>query len=643
MQTMTRFLSCVVIVAFSATTSAGKTCGSTVGRWGYGPARAVATSGDLAYFGSGIYLMVAQIRAEGEIAILAELELPDIVAEIEVRDGIAYIAASSSGLILVDVTEPASPMIVSRLDTPGNALRVALDGDIALIADHRGGLRLVDIRDTDHPREISSMDFSRPVDEAVPIGGYAYVATSSMIRIIDISRPSDPVSVGSFQPNTIVNVITIHDELALIGTSYRGLQIYDATHPTDPVWLGEYNNFEDEYEAIAVHGDHVFLGPLGVGALDISDPTNPVRTTYRSTGSTGNYARGLAMIGDLLVAANEGDGLLVFDFSSGQYLAEMESYDVPRRGNAIAVSGSTVYLGSELEGGDGIRAFDIDRPSKPVLLGSTLDLDRATGFRDLVAVGDHLYSVWPLTVIDVSDPATPTPAAYFDEQPAAIEVAAGHLFTTSLPWYEASDLRIYNLTDPVAPLLIGSALVPGVSMDLAVDGDLVFVVSRDGLDDSDGGLYIFDVNTITEPTLIGSLQTPVYANAIAVEDALVFIADQWDLRVVDVSNPSLPFQVGVIRLEGEWPKAIDVAVSDGVALVADSGGDFTFRQYVHVIDVSDPAAPRERTRFPLDTTDIKAADGLFYIADKDGGFRIYDPSTPCREVFVREIPVSHID
>ncbi len=243
----------------------------------------------------------------------------------------------------------------------------------------------------------------------------------------------------------------------MIGTSFRGLQIYDASNPTDPVWLGEYDNVEDEYKAIVVHEDHVFLGPLGVSVLDISDPTHPVRTTYRRTGSSGNYARGLAMVGDLIIVANEGDGLLVFDFSSGQYLSELGSYDVPRRGNALAVSGSNVYLGSDLENGDGIRVFDTSRPPEPILLGSTLDFDPTNGFRDLVVAGDVLYSAPYLTAIDISDPTTPRSLEYFDATASSLEVSDGLLFTTTITSFDPSSLRVYDLSDPLSPVLIGSA------------------------------------------------------------------------------------------------------------------------------------------------------------------------------------------
>jgi hypothetical protein len=643
MQVNLRWSLAIVATLSALMVSAQSFCPATVGRWGYGPSRVVASSDERVFFGSGTFLHVAEIRPDGEVEILAELELPDIAADIEVRDGIAYIAALNAGLLMVDVAEPTSPVLVGRLDTPGKARRVALDGDIALIADLGGGLRIVDIGDPEAPRELSSMVFEYGVGEAVPIGGYAYVSSFPAIRIIDISRPSDPVSVGSFQPSTFVNVITIHDNLALIGTSFRGLQIYDATHPNDPVWLGEYNNFEDEYEAIAVHGDHVILGPFDVSVLDISDPTHPVETTFRSTGSSGNKARGLAMVGDLLVVAHEGDGLLVYDFSSGRYLSEKGSYDVPRRGDAIAVSGSKVYLGSDSENGDGIRVFSTDRPPVPDLLGATVDFDPARGFRDLVVVDDLLYSAPALTVIDVSDPEAPHPAAYLDDWASAIEVSEGHLFTTTITYFDPSSLRVYDLSDPLSPVLIGSASVPGKSTDLAVDGDLAFVVSTDAGVGPVGGLHVFDVGNPAEPTLIGSLETPKYATAIALEGAIAYVADSSVVRIVDVSDPSQPFQVGEIQLEGVWPKAVDVEVSDGVALVADSGNGATFYQFVHIIDVSNPMAPRQRSRLRIDTTDIKAVDGLFYIADRSGGFRIIDPNASCPERVVQEIPASHPD
>lgn len=64
---------------------------------------------------------------------------------------------------------------------------------------------------------------------------------------------------------------------------------------------------------------------------------------------------------------------------------------------------------------------------------------------------------------------------------------------------------------------------------------------------------------------------------------LALVAD-WDkgLRVIDVSEPSLPVEVGFLDTPGF---ARDVAVSGGLAVVAD------YDAGLRVIDISEPSAP----------------------------------------------------
>ena len=210
---------------------------------------------------------------------------------------------------------------------------------------------------------------------------------------------------------------------------------------------------------------------------------------------------------------------------------------------------------------------------------------------------------------------------------------------------EVEDVSVWpgvaaDRSDPLAPVLVGNVPVPGDCADLDIAGDLAFVVSTDGIDGPAGGLHIFDVSNRADPTPIGAFETPIRARAVAVQDSTAFIADSEVVRLVDISNPSQPRQIGAIRPNAEWPTLVDIAVSDGIALVADIGPGVRHRQYVHIIDVSSPQAPQQRSRLQIETTDIKAANGLFYIADKAGGFRIFDPNRQCREPYIFEFPQS---
>lgn len=638
MQSYLRWLFLVLCVLWDVTASSRGFCPSTVGRWSYGPSYAVASAGERVFFGSGATLMVATVGDDSEIEIVAELALPNIVMDLEIRNGIAAIAAQDSGLILVDVSHPGTPVLIGRLDTRSVTQRVALAGDLALIADSKTGLRIIDISDPTNPRELGSTISDYHVAEVAIVGDIAYAAADSAVLIIDISKPSDPVQLGRFQRDTRVNRITIHQDRAYIGSSWRGLIIYDIANPRDPVLLGEYDPGEQSYYAVVVHDDRVYLGEVGLTAVDVSDPTATVRTSYLTPGVYGNTFHDVAMHGDLLLAVAEGDGLRVINTGAGDQLVEVAAYDVPSGGNRIEVSGKTVYLASGLERGDGIRVFDVGQPSAPRLLGSTRDFQRSSGIYGLSAAGDLLYFVDPMAVIDVSDPTMPVASTYLDERARATEVSSGYLFTTSQSTWEPSELRVYDLADPLSPSLVGSVPVPGKCHDLVVEGGRAFVASGTNLDGTGGGLHIFDLVDPATPLLIGSLETGTSVLSLTVDGSHVYLGDRQILRIVDATLPWQPREVGSLRLDAWWPSATDIAVADGVALVADTATGFLHQQYVHVIDVSDPTAPRQRARLTIDSLDIEAANGLFYVADRDGGFRIIDPNASCPQPFIHDTP-----
>jgi len=652
MPAFARWLVVVIALCIATAGSATRLCPSTEGRWGYGPSHAVVSSDERVFFGSGIIFQVAEISSESEIEILGVIELPGIIMDIEIRDAIAYVAASDAGLLLVDVSDPNSLVLIGKVDTPHTALQVALVGDIALVADHDGGLRLVDIADPRTPRELSSLDLEGTAREVAAMGDTAYVWANYQIDIIDISRPSKPTIVDSFLPGISALDITIHNGRAYIATFCGGLQIFDAGEPREPVFLGEYNPYQSTYSAVAVHGDQVFLGvtdgidmsgEVGLEAVDVSDPTNPIGTSFLSIGDHGNSIRSLTVHGSLLVAAAEGDGLRVYESNSERHLSEVGSYDVPGMGNRLAVSDTILYLGSTGEYGDGVRAFDVAHPSQPVYLGVTDDFQPATSIADLAASDDTIYLVvddfhrdGPVVTVDITDPTSPSGAADTGFEAAALDVSNGNLFAV-----ETSTLQVFDPSDPLAPVLIGSAPVSGRCEDIDVEGGMAFVASTIGTDQSPGGLYIFDVNDTANPTLIASFDRFAVAEAVAIQGSFAYVAQGGYLTIVDVSNPSLPIQVGELHIPSFGTKAI--AVAGDTVFWSLLGWRDDYRQYVHIIDVHDQAAPRRRSRLLIDTYSIEATNGLFYVADMDGGFRIIDPTAPCQELVVPEITPPEID
>jgi hypothetical protein len=62
---------------------------------------------------------------------------------VTIEDIHAYVANLDLGLQVVDISNPASPIIVGSGNTPGAAVAVAVVGGLAYVADHFGGLQIL--------------------------------------------------------------------------------------------------------------------------------------------------------------------------------------------------------------------------------------------------------------------------------------------------------------------------------------------------------------------------------------------------------------------------------------------------------------------------------------------------------------------
>ena len=126
-------------------------------------------------------------------------------------------------------------------------------------------------------------------------------------------------------------------------------------------------------------------------------------------------------------------------------------------------------------------------------------------------------------------------------------------------------------------------------------------------------------------TFIGQLNTDGYTYGVAVSGNYAYVADGFSgLRVVDISNPAVPFQVALLNTGGD---AFGVVVHDTLVYVsADQAG-------VRIISISDPLNPYEVGFLNTggNTRAIALSDTLAYVADGDSGLQVIniaDPANP---------------
>jgi hypothetical protein len=150
---------------------------------------------------------------------------------------------------------------------------------------------------------------------------------------------------------------------------------------------------------------------------------------------------------------------------------------------------------------------------------------------------------------------------------------------------------------------------------------------------SDGaaGLRAIDVSNPTSLVERGILQVG-FASGLDVVGSFAYVSADTTLRVIDVSEPRFPDELGTFDTPDTLDAAWDLDVVGGLAYVA-GGGFFPWSDgWLRIIDVSDPTLPVELGVFemPGKPNDVKVAGGFAYVAGPSGllVIDVSDPALP---------------
>jgi len=167
------------------------------------------------------------------------------------------------------------------------------------------------------------------------------------------------------------------------------------------------------------------------------------------------------------------------------------------------------------------------------------------------------------------------------------------------------------------PRLLGTYDTPGQAKDVAVEGGIAYVA------DALGGLRIIDVSDPMAPVELGAFQsaTPgAFARGVDVADGVAYVAlDVAGLEVVDVADPTAPALLGSYAT---FSDAVSVTVLGDIAYVGES--------CIRMLDVSDPRAPTLLGSLctPGIERGVAVSAGVAYVAADFWGLVLFDVSDP---------------
>lgn len=206
---------------------------------------------------------LAEAPAQG-LSLLGEFRpeaWSDISVNVRVRDGIAYMANYSGGLDIVDVGNPAAPFQLGHIDvsSPGeiyNDVKLttgAGNAVYAIMAGSSSGAVVIDVTDPAGPSEVAAMGEPAQLGDSVEVhtlfidDGKAYLAnTSRGVEIYDIADPTAPVKLGELRINSAshyLHDLYVSGDRAYLNYWNAGMVIVDVSNPAAPTRVDAFTGY----------------------------------------------------------------------------------------------------------------------------------------------------------------------------------------------------------------------------------------------------------------------------------------------------------------------------------------------------------------------------------------------------------------
>jgi len=350
-----------------------------------------------------------------------------------------------------DVSDPDTFLELTHIGVMNIAdVHLSENGPIVL---HIGpnAIGQVDFSDLQDPYYSSyhSFDYlSYNLTNVYHVGNKAYVSDGSVLRILDVSDPTHPQEQGIYvAAGTIGDMVGNEDflYLALSGQQGRGLRVLDVSDPENPAAIA-YDNFAGNSNRLFLRDTLLYVArsDSGLQIYNVADSYSPVRVVHYPPDTRSDFTN-MVIEGDLIYRPR-GEAIDVFRFNSPLEIDSVMSFDIRGAINVFTVKDSIAYI-------------------------------RTNSLENIIVDLRNLESP------DIKSTFNPpgVSKAFFAED-SILYVADG----------KYGGLRLYSVADLDNPRLLCNIDTPGDASDLAVNGNIVYVV----------GVTNFSIYSIDEASVV---------------------------------------------------------------------------------------------------------------------------------------------
>ena len=293
---------------------------------------------------------------------------------------------------------------------------------------------------------------------------------------------------------------------------------------------------------------------------------------------------------DTLCYVTTNAGFEVLDISDPDSIRLVSHQTTPGFSRLMDLAPPYLYVADDY---NGLVVADVSDPANPSIVGHCPHPTEAWGVShhgDYVYVGDYADG---LVVIDAADPTQPVWVRSLPTgEPAwGLEVCYPYLYLAAYSFNpRIGGVYVFDITDPAAPVQVGSAIAPGQGFaEVAVRDSVLYACSRvDGA--SSPNLVLYDISQPDTLVELSSYRPPggaaVIGLALRSGDTLAFPSIfTKGMAVLNVADPTHPVELSTFRYASGQVEGIGVSGSRVYMLQADPAVGLV------EVDVSDPTAP----------------------------------------------------
>jgi len=372
---------------FNATTLILNYLGAT--NWTSSQGLGLEVNGHLAYIAAsteGFYVL--NVSQHLRVKELGYTDTPGNATDVLIEGRFAYVADGPEGVQIINIQNPLAPQIISSFNTPGNARRLAKQGNSLFIADGLGGVIILDIANPYHPTFVSELVLPRTFDVDL-YGDILTVATTEGVFFYRIGTIVDISSSGYDNPFNMFEVwdVRVKDGIAYVAGGKDGFYTVDVRNPRHPVLLDNITVHSGiDHRKLDINGQFAFcVNADGIYIYDIRDPTNIELVKYEF----GISLTDAFVDGELLYVSHVG-GFAILNFSSVSSAFWINVvYNGMSNATAIWVQRPFLYIVEGTPGSSGeLRSYNIIDLNHPQ---ETFSASRIPTHYDIFVDGDCCF------------------------------------------------------------------------------------------------------------------------------------------------------------------------------------------------------------------------------------------------------------